>query len=63
MNFAEIDDKFLRRYRRILKLRSNKSVMSREELVSAVTKHFNSQEINEKDVITCFIYALRNQGM
>ncbi|KAI9331438.1 hypothetical protein DFJ73DRAFT_857233 [Zopfochytrium polystomum] len=63
MNFALIDDKFLRRYRRISKMKISKPLSSREELVHSITKHFHSQELNEKDAITHFIYALRNQGV
>ncbi|KAJ3235718.1 hypothetical protein HDU78_005065 [Chytriomyces hyalinus] len=37
--------------------------MHRDELVAAVTKHFNEQQLNEKDAVSHFIYALRNQGV
>ncbi|KAJ3103912.1 hypothetical protein HDU97_009724 [Phlyctochytrium planicorne] len=62
MDFRAVDEKYLRRYKRVLKLRSPKPVLSKEDLVQVVTKHFNSQEINEKEVITYFIYSVRNQG-
>ncbi|KAJ3220292.1 hypothetical protein HDU67_003307 [Dinochytrium kinnereticum] len=62
MDFKAVDDKFLRRYRRVVKLRGTKNVTNRDELLQAVTKHFNAQEINEKEVITYFIYSVRNQG-
>ncbi|KAJ3144684.1 von Willebrand factor A domain-containing protein 8, partial [Irineochytrium annulatum] len=61
MDFREVDDKSLRRYRKVLKLKSTKSPLSRDELVNAVTKHFNSQEINEKEAIAAFIYSIRHQ--
>ncbi|KAJ3299495.1 hypothetical protein HK104_008684 [Borealophlyctis nickersoniae] len=58
MDFSTVEDRVLRRYKRAFKLRGKKE--SRDELVSAVTKHFTSQEVVEKDVITYFIYSLRN---
>ncbi|KAJ3414293.1 hypothetical protein HDV05_006742 [Chytridiales sp. JEL 0842] len=63
MNFADVDDKFLRKYRRVLKVKSKKTPITREELVESVTRHFDSQEVNEKDSITSFIYSVRNQGV
>ncbi|KAJ3300050.1 hypothetical protein HDU76_006169, partial [Blyttiomyces sp. JEL0837] len=54
MNFNEVDEKCLRKYRRLHKVKSgnggNDGVISREESVAAVTKHFHSSDINEKDV-------------
>ncbi|KAJ1564488.1 hypothetical protein HK405_014738, partial [Cladochytrium tenue] len=61
MNFSLVGDKFLRRYRRAARLKISKAGTTREELVASVTKHFAAQELNEKEAITHFIYALRNQ--
>ncbi|KAJ3188184.1 hypothetical protein HDU85_005334 [Gaertneriomyces sp. JEL0708] len=33
---------------------------TRDELLSSVTRHFQQQEVNEKETITYFIYKLRN---
>ncbi|KAJ3115507.1 hypothetical protein HDU96_000541 [Phlyctochytrium bullatum] len=64
MDFSAVDEKFLRKYRRVLKLPTpaGKAPPSKDDLVQQVTKHFNAQEINEKEVITYFIYAVKNQG-
>ena len=40
--------------------RSNRT--SKDALVTAVRKHFNSQPVNENDVIVNFLYTLRNKG-
>ncbi|KAJ3023312.1 Phosphatidylinositol (PI) 3-kinase [Thoreauomyces humboldtii] len=65
VDFSTMDDKILKRYKRTFKLRAKSSRErereTRDDLVSTVTKHFSSHEVNEKDTITFFIYALRNQ--
>ncbi|KAJ3168762.1 hypothetical protein HDU87_000921 [Geranomyces variabilis] len=66
VDFSTMEDRVLKRYSRTFKLRRNKSSREREretrdDLVGAVTRHFNSHEVNEKDTITFFIYTLKNQ--
>ncbi|KAI8916668.1 hypothetical protein PhCBS80983_g04277 [Powellomyces hirtus] len=65
IDFSTMEDKILKRYKRTFKLRAKSSRErdreTRDDLVSSVTKHFNSYEVNEKDMVTSFIYALRNQ--
>ena len=55
-----MENKVLRRYKRAFKVKTKKE--SREELVAAITKHWASQEVSEKDTLSYFIYNLRNMG-
>jgi len=61
MEFSLLDDELLVRYKRTYKLRTRTN-SSRDELLNVVMKHYNSIEVPEKEVITQFIYATRNQG-
>jgi hypothetical protein len=60
MYWDDVTDSILRKYVRTHKLkhRGNK----REDIIAAVSKHFNAIEVNEKDVVAYFVYTGRNQG-
>ena len=51
----------LRKYKRVYKIRS-KGRQGREELVSAVTRHFANQNVKEIDAVTTFLYSVHNKG-
>ncbi|KAJ3037105.1 hypothetical protein HDV00_002050 [Rhizophlyctis rosea] len=62
-----MEDRVLRRYQRAFKLKpvSTKkgaatSTPNRDDLVAAVTKHWASTEVGEKETLSYFIYNLRN---
>ncbi|RKO83752.1 hypothetical protein BDK51DRAFT_25906, partial [Blyttiomyces helicus] len=62
VDFSTMDDKILKRYKRLHKLKTVKGKESRADLVGSVAKHFGAVEVNEKDVISYFIYSMRNRG-
>lgn len=61
INFSSFNNSVLRKYRDTYKIKT-KTNYTRDELLNAVTKHWNSQELSEKDIITHFIYTVRNHG-
>ncbi|KAJ3121796.1 hypothetical protein HK098_003399 [Nowakowskiella sp. JEL0407] len=62
MDFSSIDDTTLRRYRHLHKIKiRNGQYPNRDELVNVVSRHFDAQDVNEKDVLTYFIYTLRTK--
>ncbi|KAI8804930.1 hypothetical protein BJ742DRAFT_822046 [Cladochytrium replicatum] len=66
LDIGSLDDVVLQRYRRAYNLgpppADAKAVeVSRDELVNAVSRHFDQQEVNEKDVLSYFIYSMRNR--
>ncbi|RUS21845.1 hypothetical protein BC937DRAFT_91305 [Endogone sp. FLAS-F59071] len=50
----------LRKYKRVHKIRFKGK--QREDLVSAVTRHFANQNIKEIDAVTTFLYSVHNKG-
>ncbi|ORX49684.1 hypothetical protein BCR36DRAFT_370698 [Piromyces finnis] len=61
INLSSFDNSILRKYKDTYKIKT-KTNYTRDDLLSAVTKHWNSQDISEKDIITQFIYTVRNHG-
>ncbi|RUP44812.1 hypothetical protein BC936DRAFT_148986 [Jimgerdemannia flammicorona] len=52
----------LRKYKRINKISKIKAKQTREELVSAVTRHFSTIPVKEIEVVTTFLYSVQNKG-
>jgi hypothetical protein len=61
LDFNTLDISVLRRYKRIHKLKV-KDYATKEELVTAVTRHYTSQPVKEIDVIAAFLYTVHNKG-
>ncbi|CAG8581895.1 10965_t:CDS:2 [Acaulospora morrowiae] len=61
IDFNTFEVSVLRRYKRIHKLKV-KEYASKEELVSAVSKHYQAQTPKEVDAIAAFIYSVHHQG-
>ncbi|KAI9592951.1 hypothetical protein BDF19DRAFT_449946 [Syncephalis fuscata] len=62
LDFSTLPAPTLRRYQRVHKLHYGKVRGGhREDLASAVTKHFNNQLVNELESIAWFIYAARSR--
>ncbi|CAG8745666.1 8783_t:CDS:2, partial [Cetraspora pellucida] len=59
-DFNTFDISVLRRYKRIHKLKV-KDYASKEELVSAVSRHYASQAPKEVDAISNFIYSVHHK--
>ncbi|KAL6617026.1 hypothetical protein LY90DRAFT_511309 [Neocallimastix californiae] len=59
LNLSSLNTSVLRKYKDTYKIKT-KLNSSREDLLNAVTKHWNSQELSEKDIITQFIYTVKN---
>lgn len=55
-----MDAPTLAKYKRAFNLHGKTS--SQEELADLVQRHYDSLEVNEKDAIVYFVYAVRNQG-
>ncbi|KAI9301102.1 Sin3 binding region of histone deacetylase complex subunit SAP30-domain-containing protein [Cunninghamella echinulata] len=56
IDFNTFDISVLRKYARVHKIKI-KSKTSKEDLVSAVSRHFANQTVKEVDTITCFLYT------
>ncbi|CAO3639443.1 unnamed protein product [Cunninghamella blakesleeana] len=56
IDFNTFDISVLRKYARVHKIKM-KSKTSKEDLVSAVSRHFANQTVKEIDTITCFLYT------
>ncbi|KAI8815024.1 hypothetical protein BJ742DRAFT_782027 [Cladochytrium replicatum] len=66
LDIGSLDDVALQRYRRAYNLglppADAKAVeVTRDELVNTVSRHYDQQEVNEKDVLSYFIYSMRNR--
>ncbi|RKP08817.1 hypothetical protein THASP1DRAFT_29393 [Thamnocephalis sphaerospora] len=62
LDFSSLPAPTLRRYQRVHKLHYGKVRGGhREDLASAVSKHFGNQVVNEVDSIAWFIYAARSR--
>ncbi|KAG4108754.1 hypothetical protein H8356DRAFT_1285487 [Neocallimastix lanati (nom. inval.)] len=61
INLSTFNTSILRKYKDTYKIKT-KLNSSREDLLNAVTKHWNSQDLSEKDIITQFIYTVKNHG-
>jgi hypothetical protein len=61
LDFNTLDISVLRRYKRIHKLKV-KDYAPKEELVTAVSRHYASQPVKEVDVIAAFVYTVHNKG-
>ncbi|KAK3289379.1 hypothetical protein CYMTET_3191 [Cymbomonas tetramitiformis] len=59
INLAKLDTGSLRRYRRFYKLELGPN-SSKEQLVSAVTQHFNAQSVEETNVLAGLVVALQS---
>ena len=61
VNFSLLDTSTLKKYKRTFKIRL-KHDASREELVTAVEKHFAANKaLDEVDVLDMFIYLVKNK--
>ncbi|CAG8480575.1 12026_t:CDS:2 [Funneliformis caledonium] len=60
LDFNTLDISVLRRYKRIHKLKV-KDYATKEDLVTAVSKHYASQTVKEADVIAAFVYTVHNK--
>ncbi|RGB43682.1 Sin3 binding region of histone deacetylase complex subunit SAP30-domain-containing protein [Rhizophagus diaphanus] len=60
LDFNTLDISVLRRYKRIHKLKV-KDYATKEELVTAVSRHYTSQSVKEVDVIAAFVYTVHNK--
>jgi len=61
LDFNTLDISVLRRYKRIHRLKV-KDYATKEDLVTAVSKHYSSQPVKEADVIAAFVYTVHNKG-
>ncbi|KAI8052446.1 hypothetical protein BDF22DRAFT_688362 [Syncephalis plumigaleata] len=62
LDFSTLPAPTLRRYQRVHKLHHGKIRGGhREDLASAVARHFNNQMVNEVESIAWFIYAVRSR--
>ncbi|RKP23876.1 hypothetical protein SYNPS1DRAFT_24041 [Syncephalis pseudoplumigaleata] len=62
LDFSTLPAPTLRRYQRVHKLHYGKVRGGhREDLASAVARHFNNQMVNEVESIAWFIYAVRSR--
>ncbi|ORX82417.1 hypothetical protein BCR32DRAFT_244159 [Anaeromyces robustus] len=61
LNLSTLNTAVLRKYKDTYKIKT-KMNSTREDLLNAITKHWNSQDLSEKDIITHFIYTVRNHG-
>ncbi|TPX39266.1 hypothetical protein SeMB42_g06386 [Synchytrium endobioticum] len=61
MDFSDVDDAILKRYKKQYKIPSPPPSDSRQELQDAVARHFANTIPDEGDSITFFLYTLRNQ--
>eukprot|EP00833_Pecoramyces_ruminatium_P017434 jgi/Orpsp1_1/1191466/evm.model.d7180000086013.1 len=59
LNLSSFNTSILRKYKDTYRIKT-KGNSTREDLLNAVTKHWNSQEFSEKDIITHFIYTVKN---
>lgn len=63
INFDRLDSAALKRYRRFYQLPDVGPNSSKEQLVSAVGRHFMEQTVEEDSVIASFIRAARQQAI
>ncbi|KAJ1922278.1 hypothetical protein H4219_000140 [Mycoemilia scoparia] len=61
VDFNTLNIQVLRKYRQVFKL-NVKARSSKDELVGAVTHHFNGHVVDEVDTIARFLYSIRTKG-
>lgn len=49
---------FFRRYKRHFKLQTRQG-LTKSQLVESINRHFRSMQVNEKEVLTYFIYMVK----
>ncbi|KAG2437840.1 hypothetical protein HXX76_005458 [Chlamydomonas incerta] len=62
LNFGKLDVNSLKRYQRVHKLVGVPQTASKEQLVSAVTRHFSAQVVSDElKVIAAFVTAVQKR--
>lgn len=60
-NFSNLQVQTLRRYKKFYKV-STRPGMNKAQLADLISKHFRTIQVNEKEVLTYFIYSVKHNS-